>query len=112
MDIYGTMWGPNEFTCIGSLKDWDRIADLHRVKQPVLVLCGMHDELTPDSAARIARALPNARLKVFKNSSHMPFFEEPAAYQATLKAFLDAHRGRSEERRVGTECVSTCRSRW
>src|SRR3546814_1854713 len=22
------------------------------------------------------------------------------------------HRGRSEERRVGTECVSTCRSRW
>jgi proline iminopeptidase len=93
MDIYGTMWGPNEFTCIGSLKDWDRIADLHRVKQPVLVLCGMHDELTPDSAARVARALPNARLKVFKNSSHMPFFEEPEAYQATLKTFLDAHRG-------------------
>src|SRR3546814_4525572 len=22
------------------------------------------------------------------------------------------HRGRSEERRVGKECVSTCRSRW
>lgn len=93
MDIYGTMWGPNEFTCVGDLKGWDRIADLSRVKQPVLVLCGMHDELTPDSAARVARALPDARLKVFKNSSHMPFFEEPAAYQETLKAFLDAHRG-------------------
>src|SRR3546814_19916151 len=24
----------------------------------------------------------------------------------------DADRGRSEERRVGKECVSTCRSRW
>src|SRR3546814_4975684 len=24
----------------------------------------------------------------------------------------DRHRGRSEERRVGKECVSTCRSRW
>src|SRR3546814_6081918 len=24
----------------------------------------------------------------------------------------DDHRGRSEERRVGKECVSTCRSRW
>src|SRR3546814_10924289 len=23
-----------------------------------------------------------------------------------------SHRGRSEERRVGKECVSTCRSRW
>jgi proline iminopeptidase len=93
MDIYGTMWGPNEFTCIGSLKDWDRLADLHRVTQPVLVVCGMHDELTPDSAARVARALPKAQLKVFKNSAHMPFFEEPEAYQATLKAFLDAYRG-------------------
>src|SRR3546814_5284718 len=25
---------------------------------------------------------------------------------------VDHGRGRSEERRVGTECVSTCRSRW
>src|SRR3546814_13191733 len=30
------------------------------------------------------------------------------------RRFLDdlARRGRSEERRVGKECVSTCRSRW
>src|SRR3546814_17031854 len=25
---------------------------------------------------------------------------------------MDLRRGRSEERRVGKECVSTCRSRW
>src|SRR3546814_12904343 len=30
---------------------------------------------------------------------------------AALKA-ADADAGRSEERRVGKECVSTCRSRW
>jgi proline iminopeptidase len=54
----------------------------------------MHDELTPDSAARMQRRLPDARLKVFKNSSHMPFFEEPEAYFATVSAFLDANRGR------------------
>lgn len=93
MDIYGTMWGPNEFTCIGNLKDWDRLADLHRVHQPCLVLCGHHDELTPDSAARICRHLPNPTLKIFRNSAHMPFFEEPEAYFATLKGFLDRHRG-------------------
>src|SRR3546814_14948227 len=29
-----------------------------------------------------------------------------------LGAFLLAHLARSEERRVGKECVSTCRSRW
>src|SRR3546814_20460922 len=27
-------------------------------------------------------------------------------------SITDAHRDRSEERRVGKECVSTCRSRW
>src|SRR3546814_4396014 len=29
-----------------------------------------------------------------------------------VKARLLRRRGRSEERRVGKECVSTCRSRW
>jgi proline iminopeptidase len=93
MAIYGSMWGPNEFTCTGSLKDWDRVADLGRITQPCLVLCGHHDELTPRSAARIARALPDAELSVFPNSSHMPFFEEPEAYFAVLTRFLDRHRG-------------------
>jgi proline iminopeptidase len=33
-------------------------------------------------------ALPNARLKSFEASSHMPFYEEPAAYFAMVEAFL------------------------
>jgi len=88
MDIYGSMWGPNEFTCTGRLRDWDRLADLHRVTQPVLVLCGHHDELGPVSAARIMRGLPNGTLKIFPNSSHMPFFEERADYLGVVLDFL------------------------
>src|SRR3546814_19428894 len=30
----------------------------------------------------------------------------------TMSVLFDAMGARSEERRVGTECVSTCRSRW
>lgn len=93
MDIYGSMWGPNEFTCTGSLRDWDRVADLGRIAQPCLVLCGHHDELTPRSAARIVRALPDAELKIFPNSAHMPFFEEPEDYRRVVLDFLDRHRG-------------------
>ena len=44
-------------------------------------------------AAQIQRGLPNAEIKVFPNSSHTPFFEEPEAYFAVLKGFLDRHRG-------------------
>src|SRR3546814_20121528 len=38
----------------------------------------------------------------------------PADYQPTQKYFdvVRANVGRLEERRVGKECVSTCRSRW
>jgi proline iminopeptidase len=37
-------------------------------------------------------ALPNGRLKVFPNSSHMPFYEEPEAYFEVLTGFLAEHR--------------------
>src|SRR3546814_11643818 len=40
---------------------------------------------------------------------------EPEATPATISATVEEEHlpgGRSEERRVGKECVSTCRSRW
>src|SRR3546814_1762628 len=37
---------------------------------------------------------------------------KPETARALLLGFPDAERARSEERRVGKECVSTCRSRW
>ena len=94
MDVYGTMWGPNEFCCVGSLKDWDRLPDMHRITVPTLILTGMHDELTPNCAMAMQRVLPDAQLRIFKNSAHMPFWEEPAAYFETLLKFLDSHRSR------------------
>src|SRR3546814_19791014 len=35
-----------------------------------------------------------------------------ASGDAIVRAVFDARKPRSEERRVGKECVSTCRSRW
>jgi pimeloyl-ACP methyl ester carboxylesterase len=79
----------------GNLKHWNRIPDLPRITVPVLITRGRHDELTPASAARMKRALPNARLHVPPNSSHMPFHVEPAAYYPVLRDFLASHQGRS-----------------
>src|SRR3546814_8714229 len=39
------------------------------------------------------------------------FIHSPTVLSPTLRAAID-DLGRSEERRVGKECVSTCRSRW
>ncbi|PWR21246.1 proline iminopeptidase-family hydrolase [Zavarzinia aquatilis] len=88
MGPYGTMQGPNEFLYTGNLKDWNRVPELHRIAVPTLITCGGHDELTPACALKIRLGIPHAVLKVFPNSSHMPFYEEPAAYYPVLLDFL------------------------
>lgn len=93
MGPYGTIQGPNEFLYTGNLKDWNRLPDMHRITVPALITCGEHDELTPACALRMKLALPNARLHVFPNSSHMPFYEEPHAYYPVLLDFLEQNRG-------------------
>ncbi|MBI07635.1 MAG: proline iminopeptidase, partial [Rhodospirillaceae bacterium] len=70
----------------------DRIEEMATIRQPALVLCGMHDELTPACSQRMHDALPNSEIKVFKNSSHLPMWEEPEDYFATLLKFLDKNK--------------------
>jgi proline iminopeptidase len=89
---YKAIQGPNEFCFTGSIKSWDRIADLPRLSQPALVMCRLHDELTPACTMRVHHALPNSRVKGFQNSSHTAFFEEPDEYLAILTEFLEANR--------------------
>lgn len=86
---YAGMWGPNEFTCTGVLKDYDGTPDLPRIACETLVTCGAYDEATPESCAEFAAMIPNARLEVFEDASHLAFVERPEAYIATLRAFLD-----------------------
>ena len=93
MDVYGTMWGPNEFCCVGTLKDWDRLSEMGRITVPCLIVSGLHDELTPEGAMLMQDVLPNATSVVFPNSSHTPFFEEPEAYFTALRDFLDCQPG-------------------
>ena len=55
---------------------------------------------------------PNVEL-IRNTSSYRPIFVKRSWYTAPVPFFVDSFSsGRSEERRVGKECVSTCRSRW
>ena len=88
MEVYGTMQGPNEFLYTGNLKNWNRIDEMSNITIPTLITVGMHDELTPACSMKMHDALSNSNLKVFKNSSHMPFYEEPENYFMELENFL------------------------
>jgi proline iminopeptidase len=98
MGPYMTMQGPNEFLYIGNLKDWNRIPDMGGIAQPALILVGYFDELGPACAMRMHHALPDSRVVVFRNSSHLPMHEEPERYLAEVRAFLAAHRGPAKAR--------------
>jgi proline iminopeptidase len=56
-----------------------------------LVMVGDDDWLLPPSASRvIARSIPEAKLVVIPNAGHMPFIEQPAAFNAAVRQFLAA----------------------
>jgi L-proline amide hydrolase len=87
-EVYNTMWGPNEFTCTGTLKTWDVSARLGEIDVPTLVVCGRYDEATPAIAGALRDAIAGAELHVFEQSSHLPHAEEPEAFRAVVDDFL------------------------
>ena len=88
--VYLTMNGPNEFTLVGTLRDWDRSADLARITQRTLITCGRHDEITPACSDTILNGIPDGRRVVFEESAHCAHLEELELYTATVEEFLEA----------------------
>ena len=88
MQIQTALWGPAEFSATGELATWNRLADLHRLALPALVLVGAYDYTTPHSAELLRAALPDARLILFPESAHSAFLDEPEAYFAAVTGFL------------------------
>jgi proline-specific peptidase len=88
LPVYQTMWGPNEFTCTGTLQSWDRTAELGQVRVPTLILCGKYDEVVPSCSETMQAGIPGSELVIFEESSHSSHFEEPERFFAVLKDFL------------------------
>ena len=85
------MWGPNEFTGTGNLREWDRTARRGEIRVPTLVTCGRFDEATPACAETLRRGIGGAEMHVFEQSAHMTFLEQPEEFLRVVGAFLDAH---------------------
>ena len=71
------------------LAELDLRPQLARVKVPVLVLVGEHDEATPPPMSReLAAQLPNARLKVIAGCAHVPQLQSPELFLDAIGDFL------------------------
>ena len=67
----------------------DLEARYRQVRQPVLLVWGREDEVTPlEWGERLVHALPEARLEVVPRCGHIPMVERPVAASRALTAFL------------------------
>ena len=86
--VYLTMNGPNEFTVIGNLKDWDRTDRLGEIQVPTLITVGRFDEIPPVCAETLHAGIPGSDVRIFERSGHCAHLEEPEAYMPILRDFL------------------------
>jgi proline-specific peptidase len=70
----------------GGIEVEDRLGE---IASPVLVIGGRHDRTcTVEASEAIAKGVANAELRIFEQSGHMTFVEEPELYVATVRSFL------------------------
>lgn len=88
-EAYVTGWGPNEFTPLGTLKDYDVIDQLGDIREPALIISGGNDLCTPYIAKVMYDGIPNSRWELFRTCRHMCFAEDTERYIALLTQWLN-----------------------
>ncbi len=79
---------------MAAFREWEqssgaRFADLERIRQPTLVVNGIHDEMIPVSNSyRLSENLPNAMLLVYPDSGHGSLFQFHESFTRHAAAFL------------------------
>ena len=87
-----TMFGPHFFNCSGSLRTWDRTADLHRITIPALFTTSEWDYVLPEYVRLAHDHCPGSEHAIFRNSGHLPFWDAAEQYHPRVLAFLNSHR--------------------
>ncbi len=71
------------------LRDADLRGELASIRQPVLVIAGERDKLTPPEAGLyMAQELPNACVKEIAGAAHAPFLSHPQIFLQHINEFL------------------------
>ena len=90
-ESYEVAWGPNEFTPLGTLKDWCYTERLRDIRVPALIVSGTNDLCTPLIAKTMADRIPDSRWELFEGCRHMCFAEDTPRYLAMTERWLRGH---------------------
>lgn len=91
VEAYVVGWGPNEFTPLGTLKDYDVTEQLKDIKEPALVVSGTDDLCTPYIAKYMYDRIPTSEWELFRACRHMCFVEDNEKYVNMLIDWMNRH---------------------
>jgi proline iminopeptidase/L-proline amide hydrolase len=87
--LYNAMWGPSEFACTGSLKDYDGEPLLAKLDgRRTIFLGGQYDEARPTTLAGFASRVPGAEFGTIPGSAHGIFADRTLETVALIRGWL------------------------
>lgn len=93
--LYEYMWGPSEFVANGTLRDYDRVAQLSALKLPTLFLVGEYDEARPETVREFQAHVPGSIVRVIAGAGHGVAYDQTAAFNEAIAEFIrGAEKGR------------------
>lgn len=81
-------WGPNEYTPLGTLKDFEYTNRLHEIDVPALIISGTNDLCTPLVAKTMYDGIKNSKWHLMPACRHMCFVDDHDTYCQNLKDWL------------------------
>jgi proline iminopeptidase len=85
--VYGYLNGPSEFTCTGTMKDWDVKGRLKEIKVPTLVIGSTNNTMDPKQLEWMAEEVQDG-VYLHLEGSHMIMWNDPENYFSGLADFL------------------------
>ena len=82
---------------IAAFREWEQsssenLADMRKIRQPTLVINGIHDEMIPVlNSYALSAHLPNAILLMYPDSGHGSLFQFHESFTRQASAFLDSN---------------------
>ncbi|MFT8872178.1 MAG: proline iminopeptidase-family hydrolase [Sporolactobacillus sp.] len=86
--VYMTLQGPNEFTIVGSLGDWNVRDQLPTLKMPTLLMGATYDSMNPAVIRKMGDIIPHSRVSICPNGSHFSMWDDPDHYFPAVIGFI------------------------
>lgn len=93
--IYTMMQGPSEFGISGRLANWDRKADLPKIKVPTLTVGGKFDTMDPEHMKWMSNQVQKGSYLFCPNGSHMSMWDDQQTYMnGVIKFIMEVDAGK------------------